>query len=253
LKEAVLIAQNLTGYGKDIYGKPEIVKLLKSLIKIDGLKWIRLLYNYPSDFSDELIDLIADEEKICKYIEMPLQHVNSDILKRMGRRISKEEIINLIDKLKRKIDGLAVRTTFIVGFPGETRQKFEELKDFVNEYELTKVTVFPYYREKGTLAYNFKGQISEKTKRFRYDDFTKLKMKHSLKMNNRFLQKTFDVMIEKKVSGLHGYNYRGRFYGQAPEVDGHVYVKGGKNIKIGNFYKVKFFMANSFDFFGEII
>ena len=250
VKELILIAQDTTKYGIDIYGKYMLPKLLKELGKIENLKWIRLMYCYPDDITDELIYTIADTDKVCKYIDLPLQHSNEEILKKMNRKISRNDIENLIYKIRDNIPGIILRTTFIVGFPGETSKHFNDLIDFVKTMKFDKLGVFTFSREEGTPAYNMKGQVSEQEKERRKNILMEIQSKISLIKNREKIGSVYEVLIETK----HKNYYLGRSYMDAPEIDGNIYIKSKDNLKLksGEFVKIKILGASKYDLIGDV-
>ncbi|MBN1405083.1 MAG: 30S ribosomal protein S12 methylthiotransferase RimO [Candidatus Omnitrophica bacterium] len=248
LSELNIIAQDTTSYGRDIYKKYKLAELLKKIAALDKAHWIRLLYTHPGHFTDELIETIRSEKSICKYIDLPMQHANNRILKMMNRNTTKGEIIKLIQKIKSRIPGVALRTSVIVGFPGETDKEFKELLDFIKDTKFERLGAFVYSREEHTKAYDFKKQIPERIKRQRLDEVMKLQQDVSAKINKRWMGKTLEVLIEEKENDV----YTGRSQYDAPEVDGTVFVKG-KNLKIGGFKKVKITDTLEYDLAGEVL
>lgn len=245
VKELILVAQDVTKYGVDLYNKKRLVDLLKGLSNIDGIKWIRLLYCYPEEIDDELINEIKVNPKIVKYLDIPLQHVSNKILKSMNRKSTKEKIIDLFNKLKSNIPEMALRTTFILGFPGETESDFEEILDFIKEFKINNVGFFKYSREEGTRAFDFDNQIDEDTKQERLEVASQLQFDIQNKFLDNFISKTFDVLIDE--SNL---NYSiGRFYGQAPLIDGVVVIN--EKLDEGKFYKIKITNKSDYDLIGE--
>ncbi len=250
VKEVNLIAQDTTSYGKDqSQDGPQLVALLKRLVLIEGLQWIRLLYCYPSHFSDELIEIIAQEEKICKYIDLPLQHSHDEVLKAMNRRDDRSTVENLLEKLRHGIPGLTLRTTFIVGFPGETDEHFQDLYDFIASQRFDRVGIFTYSQEEGTVAGAMQGQISETVKQERYHQLMALQSKISEEINQSLEGEVFEVMIEtidqEKQLAM------GRSYREAPEVDGMIYVENAGEVKTGEIIKVKILQGFTYDVVGE--
>mgnify|MGYP001198098296 CR=1 FL=1 len=246
-KELIVIAQDTSVYGRDLYGKIMLPDLLRALAKIDGIEWIRLLYAYPDEFSDELINVMASEEKICKYIDIPIQHGSNKILKLMGRNTTKEKILNLINKLRKEMSDITIRTTFIVGFPGETEGDFEELADFIKEVEFDRMGVFTYSREEDTPAYKLPNQIDEETKINRQDALMSLQIDISYKKNLSFIGKSLKVLIEDYEDG----QYIGRTYRDAPEIDGLVYFTSNREMNVGEFANVFIKDATDYDLLGE--
>jgi ribosomal protein S12 methylthiotransferase len=248
VREINLIAQNLTGYGKDLDDKSTLEILLRELAKINDLKWIRLIYNYPRDFSESLIDLMVSEPKICRYIDLPLQHIDDEILSKMGRRTTSAEIKSLLNKLKQRVNGLVIRTSFIVGFPGETEEKFKTLLNFVRDYKFDKIAIFPYSAEAGTAAAKLRDDVPPELKLERYDELTEMKKRVALASNRKFVGKKFDFLPEGKIEKNGKSYFKGRFYGQAPEVDGNVFVKAPMQNTIEPFSYVRFTGADPYDF-----
>lgn len=234
-REVILIAQNTTDYGIDLYGEYSLSKLLKELEKIEDLKWIRIMYLYPDHFTEELIEEFKNNKKLVKYADIPLQHISDNVLKRMNRRTNKEDIINLIRSLREEIEGMVIRTTFIVGFPGETEKDFEELLDFVNFAKLDRVGVFTYSKEEGTPAANLEGQISEEVKEERFERIMMEQMDISEELLNEKVGKVLEILIEEKVDN---HTYIGRSEYDAPEIDTEVIITSDKNLEIGSFVDV---------------
>lgn len=237
VKEINLIAQDTTAYGVDIYGKPKLVELLRELVKTD-VHWIRILYAYPRRFSDELIDLIASEEKICNYVDLPLQHASNKILKRMNRPDSRESIEVLLKKIRERIPNVVIRSTFIVGFPGETDEDFLELKNFLQAQRLDKVGVFTYSREENTAAYDFPDQISEEVMQERYHDLMSMQSLISQELNEQLEGRELEVLIEGRDEEVREV-VAGRSYRDAPEVDGLVYIENDGRSQPGDIVRVK--------------
>ena len=237
IPELNIIAQDTTSYGIDIDGSLKIVELLKKICSIKRAHWIRLLYTHPKYFTDELIEIIAKEPSICKYIDIPIQHINNDILKRMNRKVTREKIETLIKKIRKKIPNVALRTSIIVGFPGETEKQFKELCSFIKETKFERLGCFIYSKEEETPAYNFKNQISAKIKEKRFDKIMQLQQKVSVDINSALLGKKMEVLIEEKETSEKGV-YIARTEHDAPEVDGQVYVHTKKILKPGQFIKV---------------
>lgn len=234
-REVILIAQNTTDYGIDLYGEYSLSKLLKELEKIEDLKWIRIMYLYPDHFTEELIEEFKNNKKLVKYADIPLQHISDNVLKRMNRRTNKEDIINLIRSLREEIEGMVIRTTFIVGFPGEAEEDFEELLDFVNFAKLDRVGVFTYSKEEGTPAANLEGQISEEVKEERFERIMMEQMDISEELLNEKVGKVLEILIEEKVDD---HTYIGRSEYDAPEIDTEVIITSDKNLEIGSFVEV---------------
>lgn len=248
VKELVIIAQDITRYGQDLGENIDLVKLLKELCKICDIEWIRLLYCYPDRITDELLDLIAKEDKICKYLDIPIQHVNPVIIDRMNRSFCRLQAQELLDRIRKRIPDMVIRTTCIVGFPGEGQREFDELKEFVENYPLNHLGVFTYSREEGTAAAAYPDQVDEETKTKRQDTLLSIQRRISKRFNRSFVNKVLDVLIEGRDS--EGF-YIGRHYGQAPEIDGHVYVASKKILKPGHIVPVKITRAYDYDLLGD--
>ena len=251
VKEINLIAQDTTAYGTDLYGKPKLVELLRELVKVD-VHWIRILYAYPRRFSDELIDLIASEPKICNYVDLPLQHASNKILKRMNRPDTRESIEALLKKIRAKIPGVVIRSTFIVGFPGETEEDFLELKNFLKEQRFDKVGVFTYSQEENTAAHDFPDQISEEVMQERYHDLMSMQSLISQELNEELEGRELEVLIEwrdEEVSKV----VAGRSYRDAPEVDGLVYIENDGRSEAGDIVRVKVLAGFVYDIAAERI
>ena len=252
VKEINLIAQDTTNYGHDLYGSPALVQLLKELVKIEPLKWIRIMYSYPRYFTDELIDLIADEPKICKYVDLPLQHAHNSVLKSMHRPDTRESIEALLDKIRNRIKGVTIRSTFIVGFPGETAAQYQTLRDFVEKQRFEKLGVFPYSREENTPAYDMPNQVPKEIIEERYHDLMSLQSKISEEVNVELEGKELEVLIEGRDEELDKITF-GRSQREAPEVDGQVYVENDGTSKAGDMVKVKILQGFTYDIVGELI
>jgi len=243
VKELNIIGQDITSWGKDLGEKHNLASLLKAILKATKtIPWIRLIYTHPRHISDELIDLIAREKRICKYIDIPIQHINDRILKLMKRKTTKKDIIKLIEKIRKKIPEAVIRTSVIVGFPGETRIEFKELLSFLEEVRFERLGAFIYSREEDTVAHDFKGQIRHSTKLARYNQLMSLQKDIAQEANQRFIGKELDVLVEEKVKGL----YIGRSQFDAYEVDGVVFLEK-KNLKIGGIKRVKIIDAYEYD------
>lgn len=247
ISEINLIGQDITLYGADLYGEPRLAELLRRLLKLKLAKWHRLLYTHPEHYTDDLIDIVKNEPAVCKYLDLPLQHINNKILKSMNRKITKKEIINLIGRLRNRIPGLAIRTTFIVGFPGETDGDFRELRDFIREARFERLGIFEYSTEEGTPAYDFKDQVPEKVKRERFDEIMRLQQEISKKINAGFMGKEMEVLVDESQK----YCYTARTEYDAPEVDGSCFVRSKKLRKPGDFVKVKIVDTMEYDLVGE--
>lgn len=251
VKELILVAQETTLYGKDLYGEKSLPKLLKELCKISGIQWIRILYCYPEEITDELIQVMKEEKKICHYLDLPIQHASNEILKRMGRRTSKEQLIEIIGKLRKEIPDIALRTTLITGFPGETKEQHEELMDFVDEMEFDRLGVFNYSPEEDTPAATMDGQIEESVKEDRQAELMELQQDIAFDLAEDMIGREVLVMIEGKVADENA--YVGRTYKDAPNVDGLIFVNTDEELMSGDFAKVKVTGALEYDLIGEII
>lgn len=249
VKEFNIIAQDTTYYGRDIYGKPSLVELLKELAKIEKVKWLRIQYAYPHTFTDELIDLIATEDKICNYVDLPLQHAHNDVLKRMRRSDTKESVEALLNKLRTRIPGVVIRSSFIVGFPGETDSQYTTLRNFLEEQRFDKVGIFSYSREEGTPAYDMPNQVDENVMQERYHDLMSLQSKISETINIEMEGKIVDVLIEGRDDEQH--MAYGRSYREAPDVDGQVFIEGDDISKVGDIVKVRILQGFDYDVVGE--
>lgn len=249
VKELIVVAQDTTAYGTDIYGKPMLSKLLSELCKIDGLKWIRTLYTYPEKITDELLDTIAQEPKLLKYLDMPIQHVNGEILKRMNRKGNQETLTALINKIRAKIPNITLRTTLITGFPGETEEQFSELAQFVKDIRFDRLGCFTYSAEEGTAAAEFDNQIDEQTKVDRMENIMDMQMTIAAEKNEEKIGTTAEVIIE----GWDDYIkcYFGRTIYDAPEVDGKIFFMAKKQHKIGDFVNVRINDCLDYDLLGE--
>lgn len=250
VKELILVAQETTVYGTDIYGKKSLHILLKKLCEIKGIRWIRVLYCYPEEIYDELIQVMKEEKKICHYLDLPIQHASDKILKRMGRRTSKTQLIDIITKLRTEIPDIILRTSLITGFPGETEDDHEELMQFVNDMEFDRLGVFTYSPEEGTPAESMPDQVLEELKEDRRDRLMELQQEISLDKGNERIGQEVLVMIEGKVSGESA--YIGRTYGDAPKVDGYIFVQTGELLMTGDFAKVRITGALEYDLIGEL-
>ncbi|MEG1742172.1 MAG: 30S ribosomal protein S12 methylthiotransferase RimO, partial [Acetivibrio sp.] len=251
IKELMLVAQETTLYGVDIYGKKMLSALLKELCKIPKLEWIRILYCYPEEITDELIQTIKEEDKICNYLDIPIQHSSDSMLKRMGRRTSRQDLINIVEKLRKEIPNIALRTTLITGFPGETETDQEELLEFVNQMEFDRLGVFTYSPEEGTPAAIMENQIPEEIKIERQQQLMELQQEIAFEKAERMLSQKVRVMIEGKLpeDGI----YIGRTYKDAPNVDGLIFVNTKKELLSGDMVNVFITEARDYDLMGEMI
>lgn len=249
IKELIVIAQDTTRYGEDLYGEPKLAELLRELCKIDKLKWIRILYCYPDRLNDELIETIANEEKICNYIDLPLQHCNGEVLKMMNRHGNRESLTALISKLRDKIPGVCIRTTLITGFPGETEEQFEELAEFIKEIKFDCLGCFAYSPEEGTKAATFDGQIEDDVKVHRGELIMDAQFGIVLENNKNLVGKKFDVIVD----GYDPYSdvYEGRTYRDAPEIDAKINFICERSLQPGDFIEVLVKDFNEYDLIGE--
>ncbi len=251
VKELILVAQETTLYGKDLYGEKSLHRLIKELCKISGIRWIRILYCYPEEITDELIQVIKEEPKVCHYLDLPIQHANDAVLRRMGRRTSKEELVNIIGKLRREIPDICLRTTLITGFPGETQAQHEELMDFVDEMEFDRLGVFTYSPEEDTPAAVMPDQIDEEVKKERQAELMELQQDIVFENARNMTGREVLVMIEGKVADENA--YVGRTYRDAPNVDGLIFINTDEELISGDFARVKVTGASEYDLIGELI
>ena len=251
IKEIIVIAQDTTKYGIDLYGKSRLAELLQELCKIEGFKWIRFLYAYPESITDELIKVVKENEKICKYFDIPLQHFSDSVLKRMNRKSDSKSIENLINKIRKEIPNVILRTTMIVGFPGETEEDFIELYEFVNRAKFEKLGAFKYSKEDGTPASRIKEQIHPKTKQARYNKLMELENKIATIKLEEKIGNIYEALIEGKTED--GEYYIGRSYMDIPDEDGVIFVKSKENIEIGNWINCKITDVAQYDLIGEKI
>ena len=249
--ELIIIAQDTTKYGIDIYGKPQLSQLLSELCKIDGIKWIRFLYAYPETITDELIKTVKNNDKICSYFDIPIQHISNSVLKRMNRKSTKESIYNLITKLRNEIPDVVLRTTVMVGFPGETKEDFEELYKFINWAKFDRLGAFSYSKEDNTPAAKLSNQIHPMTKKSRLNKIMKLQQEISSENGKNKIGKEYEVLIESKT--FDGKYYVARSYMDVPEIDGFVYIKNVCEDLKNKFVKCKIIDANGYDLIGEIL
>lgn len=251
IKELIIIAQDTTKYGVDLYGKSRLAELLKEICKIDGIKWVRFLYAYPEGITDELINVVKNEEKICKYFDIPIQHISDEVLKRMNRKTSKKHIVKLIEKIKKEIPNVILRTSLIVGFPGETQKDFDELYDFVQQAKFDKLGVFEYSKEEGTPAYSMKNQIHHMTKKSRYNKIMKLQQEISKESLKRKIGTRMEVLIEN--ISFDGKYLVGRTRCDVPDIDGVVYIEKTKNNEknINNFMDTEIIDVKEYDLIGK--
>ncbi|MBQ6887614.1 MAG: 30S ribosomal protein S12 methylthiotransferase RimO [Lachnospiraceae bacterium] len=250
VKELILVAQETTLYGKDLYGKKSLPKLLHELAKIPGIYWIRILYCYPEEIDDELIEAIKNEEKVCHYLDLPIQHASDNILKRMGRRTNQEELRAIIEKLRKEIPDICLRTTLISGFPGETQEDHEELLAFVDEMEFDRLGVFTYSPEEDTPAAVMENQIEEDVKEERRDEIMELQQEIAFETAENMTGKVVMAMVEGKIADDDA--YVARTYKDAPNVDGYLFINTQESLMTGDFVKVRITGSNEYDLIGEI-
>ena len=251
VKELILVAQETTVYGKDLYGEKSLHKLLRELCKISGIQWIRILYCYPEEIYDELIQTIKEENKVCHYLDLPIQHASDAVLKRMGRRTSKAQLVEIIEKLRKEIPDISLRTTLITGFPGETQEQHEELKDFVDEMEFDRLGVFTYSTEEDTPAATMPEQIPEEVKEDRQAELMELQQEIAFDLAEDMVGREVLVMIEGKVADENA--YVGRTYKDAPNVDGLIFINTDEELMSGDFVRVRVTGALEYDLIGELI
>ena len=251
VKELILVAQETTLYGKDLYGEKSLPKLLRELCKISGIRWIRILYCYPEEITDELIQVMKEEPKICHYLDLPIQHANDTILKRMGRRTSKQELIDIVQKLRKEIPDICLRTSLITGFPGETQEQHEEVMEFIDTLEFDRLGAFTYSPEEDTPAATFEDQIDEAVKEDRQADIMELQQEIAFDKAEDMIGREVLVMIEGKVADENA--YVGRTYRDAPNVDGLIFINTDVELISGDFAKVKVTGALDYDLIGELM
>jgi ribosomal protein S12 methylthiotransferase len=251
--EVILIAQDLGDYAKERQEKNGLESLLKEMLKVEKKFWLRLLYLYPDEITDELIALIKSDSRICPYLDMPIQHINDTMLKAMRRKTNKQQIIQTIEKLRKEVPDIVIRTSLMVGFPGETEEQFEELVKFVKEYPLDNVGIFKFSKEEGASAAKFADQIPDEIKEKRYQKLAQVQMEQVAKRNKRFVGKKLQVMVE----GYHPETQllmRGRFHGQCPEIDGQVIINDGRKVSaFGELYEVEITEAHGYDLVGRVV
>ena len=249
-KEIVVIAQDTTKYGIDIYGKPMLAELLSKLCKIEGIKWIRFLYSYPETITQELIDVVKKEEKICKYFDIPIQHISDNVLKRMNRKSDGKSIRKIIEKLRKEIPNVIIRTTVMVGFPGEKKEDFEELYDFVKEAKFERLGAFSYSKEEGTPAETMPNQVHPQTKKARYNKIMKLQQEISKENLKKQIGRKLEVLVETKT--FDGKYYVGRSYMDVPDIDGLVYIEMVDKALEGKFVECEIVDTNEYDLIAKI-
>lgn len=250
VRELILVAQETTLYGVDLYGKKSLPELLHRLAAISGIYWIRILYCYPEEITDELIETIATEPKVCHYLDIPIQHASDEVLKRMGRRTNQQELRQWIGRLRERIPDICLRTTLISGFPGETQEDFEELYRFVNEMEFDRLGVFPYSQEEDTKAAEMPDQVPEEVKCFRRDEMMELQQAIAFEKAEQMVGRVLDVMVEGKVADEDVYVTR--TYRDAPNVDGYLFLNTSATLMTGDFVRVLVTDSNEYDLIGEI-
>lgn len=250
-EELIVIAQDTTKYGIDIYGESKLAELLKELCKIEKLKWIRFLYAYPETITDELIEVVKNENKICKYFDIPIQHISNSVLKRMNRKSNGETIKTLIKRLRKEIPEVVIRTTVMVGFPGETKEDFEELYDFIKVARFERLGAFSFSKEEGTPAEKMKNQIHPMTKKSRYNKIMSLQQKIASETQEEMVGKELEVLIETKT--FDGKYYVGRSYREVPDIDGLIYIEMVDKALEGKFVKCKITKANGYDLIGKVM
>lgn len=249
-REIILIAQNTTDYGIDLYSKYSLSNLIKEISKIENLKWIRVLYLYPDHFTEDLIEEFKHNDKLIKYVDMPLQHISDNVLKSMNRKTSKDHIIKTLKSLRESVDGIVIRTTFIVGFPGETEEDFKELINFIEDIKFDKLGVFEYSKEEGTSASLLDNQIPDEIKENRKNQIMSIQNEISSEILSEKINENLEILIEEKIDEN---NYVGRTYMDAPEIDGVTYITSDKNLNIGDFVNVKIIDSLDYDLVGELI
>lgn len=251
VRELILVAQETTLYGVDLYGKKMLPQLLRQLAGIFGIYWIRIQYCYPEEITEELIEVMKEEEKVCHYLDIPIQHASDRILKRMGRRTDQASIRRIVEKLRREIPDIALRTTMITGFPGETQEDHQELMEFVDDMEFERLGVFAYSEEEGTPAAEFPDQIPEELKNERRDEVMELQQEIAFEKSEAMIGRVMDVMIEGKVADEPA--YVARTYMDGPGVDGYLFVNSGELFMSGDFVRVKVTGASGYDLIGEVL
>lgn len=249
VKEIIIVAQDTTRYGIDIYGEKMLPKLIREISNIEEIQWIRILYCYPEEITDELINEIADNNKVCNYLDIPIQHISDDVLKLMGRRGRKREIIDNLNKLRAKIHDIVIRTSIIVGFPGESEENFDELKHFIKEIRFDKLGVFKYSQEEGTPAAEMENQIDEDTKKKREEELMLIQQDISKEINISKINRIYEVLIEGKEKEL----WYGRSYEMAPEIDGLIYFESDKNLSIGDIVRIEITNSSEYDLMGVVM
>ena len=251
VKELILVAQETTLYGTDLYGRKCLHELIRDLAQIRGIYWIRVLYCYPEEIYEDLVQCMKAEKKFVHYLDLPIQHANDEILRRMGRRTTREDLEKIIRHLRDEIPDIVLRTTLITGFPGESREQFEDVCRFINEMEFNRLGVFPYSQEEGTPAARLPDQIDEETKLSRMDELMELQQEIAFDLENEMIGREMDVMIEGQVAGENA--YIARSYGDAPDVDGYVFLNTDETLVTGDFARVRITGASDYDLIGELL
>ena len=251
IKELIVIAQDTTKYGTDIYGEPKLAELLEKLCKIDGIKWIRFLYAYPESITDKLINVVKNNDKICNYFDIPIQHISDKVLKRMNRKSDGNSIRKTIEKIRKEIPDVVIRTTVMVGFPGETKEDFDELYNFIKEAKFDKLGAFSYSKEEGTPAARIKDQVHPMTKKSRYNKIMALQAEVSEENEKKYIGKELEVILEER--SFDGKYYIARSYMDVPDIDGVIYVKCDDENLEGEFIKVRIIESNDYDLVAEKI
>ena len=250
VKELILIAQDLTYYGLDIYKKRNLSELLRHLSDVDGIEWIRLHYAFPSGFPMDILDVMNERKNICKYLDMPLQHISDSMLKSMRRGTTRQKTIDLVNKIRDKVPGITLRTTLIAGYPGETQHDFEQMKEWVIETRFDRLGIFNYSHEENTHAYSLNNDVADEVKRERASEIMEIQKNISAELNDKKIYNIFKVLIDRKEGGYHV----GRTEADSPEVDNEVLIDAGKNyLRIGDFSDIRIVSANEFDLFGESV
>ena len=251
-KELIVVAQDTTRYGEDLYGKLMLPQLLRDLNKLEGIQWIRVMYLYPNNFNDELIAAFAECEKVCKYIDIPLQHASDRLLDSMNRSDTRAQVEELLDKLRSRIPGITIRTTFIVGFPGETEEDFEELRDFVEKQRFENAGVFQYSQEEGTVAGAMENQIAPEIKENRYHELMALQAGISEELHQEREDAELDVIVE----GFDEENPQlavGRSYHEAPDIDGNIFIENAGDVQVGDMVRVRILQGFTYEMVAELI
>lgn len=251
VKELIVIAQDTTKYGIDLYGEPKLAELLKELCKIDEIKWIRFLYAYPETITDELLEVVKNNDKICNYFDIPIQHISDKVLKRMNRQSDGKSIRNLIKKIRKEIPDAIIRTTVMVGFPGETEEDFEELYDFIKEAKFDRLGAFSYSKEDGTPASRIKTQVHPMTKKSRYNKIMAIQQEVYKEVSNKYIGKDLEVLLEER--SFDGKYYIARSYMDVPDIDGVVFVNCDEENLEGKFIKVRITSVQDYDLIAELI